>query len=266
MGLKLDKSRWRNNVFRSPRMNTEEYANIERLERDHWYYAGKRQMVREWLERVRAPQKSDVLLDCGAGTGFFAQEMERSCRVLVLDNHEEALRRLRLKFRPEQVLALAGDAVPLADGALDFVTALDVLEHVPDDAAVVDGFRRLLKPGGVAVVTVPVGMELWSDWDRVLRHYRRYERRELCALFRDPAWEIVHVNHTNVLVYPAVWVIRKWRAVKEALGLPPPVKRSEDQVPPAWLNHVLRSLFVGMARWRVPLPFGVSLLLVARRR
>ena len=77
-------------------MNTEEYANIERLERDHWYYAGKRQMVREWLERVRPPQKDDVLLDCGAGTGFFAQEMAQSCRVLVLDNHEESLRRLRL--------------------------------------------------------------------------------------------------------------------------------------------------------------------------
>ena len=247
-------------------MNTEEYANIERLERDHWYYAGKRQMVREWLARVRPPQADDVLLDCGAGTGFFAQETAESCRVLVLDNHEESLRRLRLKFRPEQVLALAGDEVPLPDGALDYVTALDVLEHVPDDAAVVNGFRRLLKPGGLAVVTVPVGMELWSDWDRVLRHYRRYERRELCGLFRDEAWEIVYVNHTNMLVYPAVWLIRKWRALKEKLGLPPPAKRSEDQVPPRWLNRILQGLFVGMARWRVPLPFGVSLLLVARRR
>ena len=66
----MDKSAGRNNVFRPRRMNTEEYANIERLEREHWYYAGKRQMVREWLERVRAPQREDVLLDCGAGTGF----------------------------------------------------------------------------------------------------------------------------------------------------------------------------------------------------
>ncbi len=223
-------------------------------------------MVREWLARVRAPRAEDVLLDCGAGTGFFAQEMERSCRVLVLDNHEESLRRLRLKFRDDQVLALAGDQVPLAEGSVDFITALDVLEHVPDDAAVVNGFRRLLKPGGVAVVTVPVGMELWSDWDRVLQHYRRYERRQLCRLFAGEEWEIVHVNHTNVLVYPAVWVIRKWRALKEKLGMAPPATRSEDRVPPPWLNNLLRGLFVGMARWRVPLPFGVSLLLVARRR
>jgi SAM-dependent methyltransferase len=247
-------------------MNTEEYANIERLERDHWYYAGKRQMVREWLERVRPPKKSDVLLDCGAGTGFFAQEMERQCRVLVLDTHEESLRRLRQRFGAEQVLTLKDNEVPLPAGSLDYVTALDVLEHVPDDKAVVTGFKRLLKPGGLAIVTVPVGMELWSDWDRVLQHYRRYERRQLCNLFRDDDWEIVHVNHTNVLVYPAVWLVRKWRALREKLGLPPPLKRSEDQVPPPWLNGLLRGLFVGMARWRVPLPFGVSLLLVARRR
>jgi hypothetical protein len=45
-------------------MNTEEYANIERLEREHWYYAGKRQMVREWFERVRAPPaRGDVCAD-----------------------------------------------------------------------------------------------------------------------------------------------------------------------------------------------------------
>lgn len=247
-------------------MNTEEYANIERLERDHWYYAGKRQMVREWLERVRPPKKSDVLLDCGAGTGFFAQEMEQQCRVLVLDTHEESLRRLRRRFGAEQVITLQDDEVPLPAGSLDYVTALDVLEHVPDDTAVVNGFKRLLKPGGLAIVTVPVGMELWSDWDRVLQHYRRYERRQLCNLFRGDDWEIVHVNHTNVLVYPAVWLVRKWRALREKLGLPPPLKRSEDQVPPPWLNGLLRGLFVGMARWRVTLPFGVSLLLVARRR
>jgi ubiquinone/menaquinone biosynthesis C-methylase UbiE len=245
------------------RMNPDEYANMDRMEGGHWYYAGKRDFSRDWLLRVRPPRPSDRLLDCGAGTGRFAKEMEAHCQVLVLDDHEEALKLLRTRFRPEQILSLAGDQVPLPDGSLEYVTALDVLEHTPDDQAVAHGFHRLLKPGGVALVTVPASMALWSDWDVVLHHFRRYSRPQLRALFPDDRWEILYVNYTNVAVYPAVWFVRRWRnwfPKKDG------AVRSEDKQPAPWLNSILRALFVRPASWRVPFPFGVSLLLVARKR
>ena len=108
-------------------MNASEYANLDRIEQQHWYYAGKRELVRRWLSRVRPPAPADTLLDCGAGTGRFALEMQRHCQVLVLDDHEEALRLLRGRFRAEQVLSLSGDAVPLPSNSIEYVTALDVL-------------------------------------------------------------------------------------------------------------------------------------------
>jgi SAM-dependent methyltransferase len=246
-------------------MNAAEYTNIAALEAEHWYYSGKRQFVREWIQRVRPPTNHDVLLDCGAGTGLFAQEMEQLCRVLVLDDHEEALRILRSRFKPHQILCLAGDQVPLPDRCLDYVTALDVLEHVPDDAAVVRGFHRLLKPGGLAVVTVPASMALWSDWDVSLHHFRRYSRPQLRALFSHKSWEVVHVNYTNVLTYPAVWAVRKWRAWRGPKRLEARNLRSEDRIPARVLNEILRAQFARLAHWKVPFPFGVSLILVARR-
>lgn len=247
-------------------MNAAEYANIASLEQEHWYYSGKRRLVREWICRQGQPKVSDVLLDCGAGTGLFAKEMERFCQVMVLDDHEEALRLLRTRFQPEQILRLAGDQIPLPDRSLSYVTALDVLEHVPDDAAVVRGFHRLLKAGGLAVVTVPASMALWSDWDVALHHFRRYNRQQLRALFPPDAWELVHVNYTNVLVYPAVWAVRKWRAWRP--GDRPAVngQRSEDRIPAAWINSILRRQFAGLAHCKTPFPFGVSLILVARKR
>lgn len=247
-------------------MDAAEYDNIAALELEHWYYSGKRKFVRQWIERVRPPQSTDTLLDCGAGTGQFAKEMESACRVLVLDDHEEALRMLRQRFRAEQILSLAGDRVPLPDGSLEYVTALDVLEHVPDDAAVVKGFHRLLKPGGLAVVTVPASMALWSDWDVALHHFRRYRRAQLRALFPASEWDVEYVNYTNVLVYPAVWAVRKWRGLRKSAGSNGAAARTEDKVPAGWLNNLLRAQFTALAHWRVPFPFGVSLVLVARRR
>jgi SAM-dependent methyltransferase len=244
-------------------MDAAEYTNIAALEGTHWYYAGKRELVRKWLQKVRRPKPDDLLLDCGAGTGRFAEEMSAYCRVMVLDDHEEALRILRTRFRPDQIISLAGDRVPLPDGTLDYVTALDVLEHTPDDAAVVRGFHRLLKPGGIALVTVPAGMSLWSDWDVSLHHFRRYSRPQLRALFPADQWDVVHANYTNVPVFPAVWFVRRWRKwfPKKENGA-----RAEDAIPSAPINSALRAQFVGLAMSRVPMPFGVSLLLVARRR
>jgi SAM-dependent methyltransferase len=243
-------------------MDAAEYANLDRVEGTHWYYAGKREFARRWLLQVRPPKRSDVLLDCGAGTGRFALEMQPHCSVLVLDDHDEALRLLRQRFKPEQILSLSGDRVPLPDASLDYVTALDVLEHVPDDASVVRGFHRLLKPGGIALVTVPASMALWSDWDVALHHFRRYRRAELKGLFPATDWEIEYVNYTNVAAYPAVWFLRRWRRWFPG----PSATRAEDRLPNSALNALLKRLFVLPAFCRFPFPFGVSLLLVARKK
>lgn len=244
-------------------MNSEEYENMARVESAHWYYSGKRAIVRRWIRRVGTVRPNETLLDCGAGSGLFASEMAEHCRVMVLDTHEESLKMLRTRFKPEQVLTLVDDQIPLPDGSIDYVTALDVLEHTPDDRAVVNGFARVVRPGGLAVVTVPASMALWSDWDEVLHHYRRYSVPELSALFDNDDWRIEEVNYTNVLVYPVVWLARHWRSIKPPA---PGAKRAEHAMLPGWINWLLRCQFVGLARSSIPMPFGVSIVLVARRR
>src|SRR5690349_291051 len=102
-------------------MNAAEYDNLANIERDHWYYAGKRDVVLHWLGRTIALTSDRTLLDCGAGTGLFAAEMAARCRVLVLDDHEESLRRLRERFRPEQVLRVSAEGIPLGDASVDAI-------------------------------------------------------------------------------------------------------------------------------------------------
>lgn len=250
-------------VARLKKMNSDEYENMARVESAHWYYSGKREIVRRWIQRVNPVRADELLLDCGAGSGLFASEMAEHCKVMVLDTHAESLQMLRQRFEEAQVLTLVDDAIPLEAASVDYVTALDVLEHTPDDRAVVDGFARVLRPGGLAVVTVPAGMALWSDWDEVLHHYRRYSMPGLSALFDNDDWRIEEVNYTNVLVYPLVWLARQWRARKAADAQ---AKRAEHAMLPGLINRVLRWQFVSFALSAIPMPFGVSIVLVARRR
>lgn len=63
---------------------------------------------------------------------------------------------------------------PGSEQAFDLALLLDVLEHVPDDRAVLRDIVRRVKPGGAIVVSVPAWPSLFSLHDMKLRHLRRY--------------------------------------------------------------------------------------------
>lgn len=244
-------------------MNPAEYANLERVESTHWYYRGKREIILWWMRATGRLSPESRLADCGSGTGAFAAEMSRLCDVTAVDDHDESLELLRRRVGIQQVLQGSCTRLPLPDNSFDFVTALDVLEHVEDDHQAFRELLRITKPGGVILVTVPALMSLWSDWDVSLRHFRRYNRAGLRHLVSLPSVQLTHLNYMNFPAFPAVWLLRRlrrWLPASTASG------RAEDRVPPGPLNVLLKFLFVRascqkLIRW----PFGVGLLAVLRK-
>ncbi len=244
-------------------MNPAEYERLERIDRQHWFYSGKRAIVRYWLERYASLAPGDLLVDAGAGTGVWLEEMALRCRVLGIDDHEESLRLARPRARGALGLLQARvDALPLASGCARVVTALDVLEHLPDDRAALRELLRILHPAGVLALTVPALSWLWSDWDVALRHYRRYHRRQLLALVRQAGGEVLFCRAFNFAALPAIALIRGLRRLR-----PPRSERlrMEDRLPPAWVNRSLYQLLVRPACWpRFDPVWGVSLLVLVR--
>jgi ubiquinone/menaquinone biosynthesis C-methylase UbiE len=246
-------------------MNPEEYQNLARVETVHWFYAGKREIVRYWINRFHPLQHNDCLVDCGAGTGIFAGEMSEACNVLALDDFDESLELLRKRLGENHARKASCTAIPLPDASVDVLTALDVIEHVEDDRAAMREFLRVLRPGGIAVITVPALMALWSDWDVTLRHFRRYTSTTLLKVV-PPEFEILHTNYVNVAVLPIVFVVRKWRGIKSRLGVKID-NRSEDKIPAPWLNRILGRIFVGLGCQNiVRFPAGVGLIAVLRKK
>ncbi len=80
---------------------------------------------------------------------------------------------------------LCGDLVrlPYREKSFDFVSALDVLEHIKDDELAVSEISRILKKNGIVVITVPHRMKYYTNQDRIIGHYRRYEINQIISIF-----------------------------------------------------------------------------------
>ena len=89
------------------------------------------------------------------------------------------------------------ETLPFADASFDLVTCLDVVEHTPDDVRTLTELRRVTRPGGHVVVTVPAYQALWSHHDVVNLHYRRYGRASLRTAARDAGFDVVHETSFN---------------------------------------------------------------------
>jgi SAM-dependent methyltransferase len=75
--------------------------------------------------------------------------------------------------------------------AFDYVLALEVLEHIRDDAAALQQWHSWLKPGGHLLLSVPAHRSHWSATDDWAGHFRRYERNEILTLLRDEGFAAV---------------------------------------------------------------------------
>jgi SAM-dependent methyltransferase len=154
------------------------------------------------------------------------------------------------------------EQLPFADGTFDVVTCLDVIEHTPDDRASLAELRRVARPGGLLLVTVPAYQGLWSWHDEVNLHFRRYDSASLRAAAREAGWEVVGDTHFNsVLLGPAAAVRlaqrRRRRHAHSDLDLTPPRLNGLLELP---LRLEARLVAAGTR-----LPAGLSLLAVLRR-
>jgi SAM-dependent methyltransferase len=145
----------------------------------------------------------------------------------------------------------------------DAVCALDVLEHINDDGAVLSEIFKALRPGGVIVLTVPQHDFLWSPADDYARHKRRYSRSGLIQKVQAAGFETVFVTSFVFLLLPAMWLSRLM-AARSRKAFDPLV---EYRIP-AWVSRLLEiplALEQFAIGKRLSLPAGGSLLLVGRR-
>ena len=244
-------------------MESRLYQEIEELElRGHWWFKSRHKIIRSLLKKFIF-SRAATALDIGCGTGTTLKLFkEFNLKVSGLDASDEALVLSKVK-NPTAVLFRG--SFPEIDfrGQYDVITLLDVLEHIDDDAFAVRKLGETLAPNGIAIITVPAFMLLWTEHDDILYHKRRYTKRSfLKVLHSSPKLKIEKLSYFNFLLFPAIVSFRLARRIflfrrgaSDFFTLPKPLN---------WLLLKVFSLEEKLLTL-VNFPFGVSLVSVVRR-
>jgi SAM-dependent methyltransferase len=178
---------------------------MARLEDRHWWFVGKRLLVAALLaERLRPGLR---VLDVGCGTGGVLAGLGDRVRAVGVDRSPEALGYCRRRGLATVAFA-DGDRLPFAARSFDAVLMLDVLEHFADETALLAGVRRVLRPDGVLLVSVPAYQWLWSGHDRILHHVRRYTAPRLRRALDAGGFTIERLTYTNTVPLAPAIVVR----------------------------------------------------------
>jgi SAM-dependent methyltransferase len=184
-----------------------------------------------------------------------------------VDIDEEAIGFCRERGLQDVRLGEAAN-LPFGDGSFDLVTALDVVEHLDDDVAAFREMKRVLRPGGQILVTVPAHRFLWGDQDEVNMHKRRYTARELRQRLVESGFDVVRISYMNAVLFAPIAAARLLRRLEHRLR-PRLAAQSDFRYPaPGPLNVLLAAMFgaEGPILRRMDIPFGVSILALAQKK
>lgn len=232
------------------------------MEKTHWWFLGRRAVLKDILLRYKKNRKN--LLDVGAGTCLNTADFSRiGFNAIALESHPEALALAKSVAPNVQIIDAPFPSPRLQSNTYDVVTLLDVLEHLEDDRDSLSEVYRILAPNGIVLLTVPAFMFLWTSHDERAHHYRRYRRGDLMEKLKSAGFEPELVSYYNFFLFPPIALVRfiqKFFAPKN--------ETSDFSRSPKTLNSFFAALF-GFERFllrHVSLPFGVSLVAVARKK
>jgi len=230
----------------------------------HFWFHGFRAYVAPVIRDIADGRCDLRMIDCGCGTGYNMKTLLRPHgTAFAFDMTPDALQRARATGRP--VVRADMEQIPFRTGTFDLATSFDVVHSVTDDHAAVREMARVLRPGGYLVMNVTALEFLRGEHSDVWGEQRRYTRASGTRLVEAAGLEVVRVAYLFSSLVPMMLTVRMVQRVLRTFR--EPHGDVELTVPPAPINAMLAGLVRGEAALarRLPMPFGSSLLVVARK-
>jgi SAM-dependent methyltransferase len=235
-------------------------AQYARLYREHWWWRAREVVILETLRSLRPKPGSSILdVGCGDAVSFPALSEFGTVRGIEVDEN------LLDPFGPYRdrisTLPLGEPIYDDPSWRFDLITALDVIEHIDDDRGAVSAMAAMLRPGGLLVVTVPAFEVLWDQHDEINHHRRRYTATGLRGTLDIAGLDLLEVQYLFRSLFIPKLAVRLLNSVRSR-------KVAQDGVQGPAINSALRQICLLENRLlrHVPIPFGTSLIGVARKK
>ncbi|WP_432477316.1 class I SAM-dependent methyltransferase [Nocardioides sp. GXQ0305] len=220
---------------------------------DYWWYTARSALLEAALaDHVGSPSR---VLDVGSADGPSVTWMRG-------DHHHVSVDLDPRGLRPGQGVRASALTLPFRDASFDVVAAFDVVEHCDPEAQALAELRRVLRPGGRLLLSVPAYEWAWTDHDVRAGHHRRYTRPRLLAAVRAAGFDVHRCSYGFAGVFPAFAAERLLRRVRPSA----PTDEGLPQPSPLVERALLGASRVE-ARWlrRRDLPFGSSIFLAGQK-
>ena len=180
-----------------------------------------------------------MALDSGSGTGLNSLIIgEFANKVEGLEMSPEAIRLSALRA-PNLVVKEGSFPESQLEKQYDLISLFDVLEHIKDDQKSINRIGEALKPGGLAVLTIPAYPWLWSEHDKTLHHFRRYRKQDLVNLVNQAGGlKIEYMSYFNTTLFLPIIAFRGLRNLLHFNN-----HKTDDFLVPKTLNTLLEKIF-----------------------
>lgn len=240
-------------------MDIDVYRAMAATEQTHWWFVGRRAIIRSLIEQRIQPKGALKVLEAGCGTGGNLELLSQFGDLDAFEKEDFARAFARERSNVDVQPGHLPDGLGHIAGSYDIIALFDVLEHVQEDEESLRTLSSLLAPGGKIILTVPALQSLWSDHDIRHHHHRRYSKRNLREVIERSGLRVEYISYFNFVLFP-IAVIQRFasRFLKGETAL--------DVQPPKLLNEILTRAFSSeralLARMRPPI--GLSLCAICR--
>jgi SAM-dependent methyltransferase len=258
-----------------------EFAVRTGIEQNHYWHVHRRGIILDQLRAFAPADTCGSLVELGCGIGTVATHLnEHGYRVDYSDVYGAALRIAAQRARDRLGNAVDSRRFLRMDVTRGLpvkqwsgIMLFDVIEHLPDDYGALEHVRNALAnaDNSFVMITVPAFQLLWSPWDDVEKHKRRYTREGLTDLLRRTGFEVARSTYFFGPLFFAALGVKALRLAKNAIvgetkakGIGDLTESTNIEV----LNRVMLGVLAGEKRVleHGSLPFGTSILAIARPR